>query len=51
MKNINSFMGDSSVVELNSTELNEIVGGNLWTDIKEAWHDAKIALITFLLSL
>jgi hypothetical protein len=27
MKNINTFMSDSNVVELSSTEMNEIAGG------------------------
>jgi hypothetical protein len=36
MKNINTFMSDSNVVELSSTEMNEIAGGGLFKWIVSA---------------
>lgn len=36
---MNSFIGDSNVVELSSTELNEIVGGGLFKWLLQAIDD------------
>lgn len=42
MKNINNFLTDSNIVELNSSEMVEIVGGR--SRLRELW-DAVISVV------
>ena len=49
MKNINSFMSNSCVVELNSTEMNEIVGGSFLGRLVGAFVDMVVEKVAAVL--
>ena len=48
MKNMNSFLTDSNVLELNSVEMNEIVGGGWFSNLLHKLADAIEAVADFL---
>jgi hypothetical protein len=51
MKNLNTLLQDSSVLELNSVEMEEIVGGGWFSNLLHKLADAIEAIADFLDSL